>query len=188
MRQLAGQFAVIGQQQQAFAGPVQPAHGIDARTHSLNKVHHCGAALRIGHRGYVPLGLVEQQIDVALRALQQLAVYLDMVAFNVGFAAELSNGLAVHTHATLRDKLFGLAPGRNPRGGDDLLQSLRRHSQPPVLSEAICPATCSSALSCSGSDDTVGSVTFSGTSALSSSICSTPPSSPGVPVASARAP
>src|SRR5579859_535764 len=99
-----------------------------------------------------------------------------MVAFDVGFAAELSNSLAVHAHASLCNQLFGLTPGRNPRGGDNFLQSLRRHSQPPVLSEAICPATCSSALSCSGSEDTVGSVTFSGTPALSSSICSTPPS------------
>src|SRR6478752_3187514 len=98
-----------------------------------------------------------------------------MVAFDIGFAAEFGNGLAVHAHAALRDQLFGLAPRRNPRGGDDLLQSLRRHSQPPVLSEAICPATCSSALSCSGSEDTVGSVTFSGTEERSSSIFSTPP-------------
>src|SRR5215831_6881324 len=140
------------------------------------------------HGRYVTLGLVEQQIDVAFFALQQLAVNLNMVAFDVGFAAELGDGLAVHAHAALRDQLFGLAPRRNPRGRDDLLQSLRRHSQPPVLSEAICPATCSSVLLCSGSEDTVGSVTFSGTSALSSSICSTPPSSPGVPVASATAP
>src|SRR5258708_19855240 len=76
----------------------------------------------------------------------------------------------------LGDQLFRFAARGHARGGHDFLQTLLRHAQPPELSDAICPAACSSVSSCSGSDDTVGSVTFCGTSAWSSASCSVPPS------------
>src|SRR5262249_61714094 len=94
----------------------------------------------------------------------------------------------VHRDPALRDQFLRLAARGQARSGDDLLQTLGPHTQPPVLSEAICRAACSSASSCCGSEETVGSVTFSGTSAWASAICSMPPSSLGVPVASATGP
>src|SRR5579859_2173005 len=116
-----GQFAVIGEEQQSFRGIVQPSYGINALTDISDQVHDRRTALRICYRGYIALGFVEQQVDVALLAAQQLAIYFDVIALEVGLAAKFSNSLAVHRYPPLRDQLLGLSSRGYAGCGDDLL-------------------------------------------------------------------
>lgn len=125
--QMVGQCAVIGHEQQAFTEVIEAAYGINARSRLLHQFHHRGAAFRIGNCGDVALGLVQKKIDVALDALQQLAVNFDVVAFQVRFTAQFGDDLPVDGDAPLGNQFFCMATGRDAGRGDDLLQALSRH-------------------------------------------------------------
>ncbi len=103
------ELAVVGEDQQAFAVEVEAADGIDAFAHMLHQVHDRWAAFRIGDRCYITTRLVERKINVALRPVQQLAIYLDVVSLRIGFAAQLGYNLAVHGYAPASDQLFRFA-------------------------------------------------------------------------------
>jgi hypothetical protein len=126
--EMVGQRAVIGHQQQAFAQVVQPADGIYARSRLLHQVHHRGPAFRIGDRGHIALGFVQQKINMTFCAVEQFAVNFDVVGCQVSLAAECGDHLPVHGDASLGDQLFGVATRRDSRRGNDLLQSLSGHS------------------------------------------------------------
>jgi len=78
--QVIGQIAIIAKQQQTFTVVIKPAEGINPLAHIFDQVHHRGAAFRVGNRGYVTFGFVQQQVDVALRALKKFAVDLHVIA------------------------------------------------------------------------------------------------------------
>ena len=50
-----------------------------------------------------PLGLFNQQVDMALRAMKKFAVDPNVVFFRVGLGAEFGDGLTIHLHASRRD-------------------------------------------------------------------------------------
>jgi hypothetical protein len=87
----------------------------------LDQAHYRGAAFRIRNGGYVALWLVHQQIDVAFRAMQELAIHFDVVAIKISLGAEFGDDLAIHGDAALRDQLFGFAARSYACGGDDFL-------------------------------------------------------------------
>ena len=69
MRQLAGQLAIVGEQEHTRRVAVETAHGIDAlAAGTLHEVHHRLAVLRVVAGGDIVLGLVEQDIDLLLDA------------------------------------------------------------------------------------------------------------------------
>jgi hypothetical protein len=87
----------------------------------LDQFHDRGSAFRIRNGGYVALWLVHQQISVAFRAVQQLAIHFDVVAIKISLGAEFSDDLAIHGYAALRDQLFRFAARSYACGGDDFL-------------------------------------------------------------------
>jgi hypothetical protein len=115
------QFAIIGHKQQAFTGVIKTADGVDALAHVLDQTHYRGAAFGIGYGGHIALRLVEQQVDVIFRAVQQLAIDLDVIGGEIGFGAELGNNLSIDGDAALCNQLFGFAAGSDPCGGNNFL-------------------------------------------------------------------
>ena len=97
--QAVRQFAIVGEQKQAFAGVIQTPDGIDAASDAVNQIHDRGALFRIAHRGDETLGLIEQEVDVALRAVKQLAIHAHVVGFGIGFGAEFGDDGSVDLHA-----------------------------------------------------------------------------------------
>ena len=125
--QKIGEFAVVGQQQQAFAGVIQATDGVDAGPDPVQQVHHRGAMFGIFQRGDVSLGLVHQQVDMPLRAVQQLSVDANVVVLGVGLAAQFRDHLPVDRHQSAGDQLLCLAAGGDAGGGDDFLQAFSGH-------------------------------------------------------------
>src|SRR5208282_4345746 len=104
--QRIGQFAIVGHQQQAFAGPVQTAYGIHTPFHFANEVHHGGTLFLIAHRGHISLGLVQHNVGVTLGAVQQFTI---------------------DEHAAGSDQVFGFAARGNSGSGDNFLQTFGWH-------------------------------------------------------------
>ena len=109
LHQLTGQIAVVGEQQQAFAGVVEAAHGIDALMHTLDQVHHGGAVLLIADRGDVALGLVEHDVHMAVGSAEELAIDADVVGGGIGLGAECGDDGAVNDDASFGDEFLGFA-------------------------------------------------------------------------------
>ena len=53
MRELRGEVAVVGEQQQALGVVVEPADRVDVLAHAAQQIDHRAAPLRIGPRGDV---------------------------------------------------------------------------------------------------------------------------------------
>ena len=119
-----GEFAVVGHEEEAFAGVVEAADGEDALA-SFEEVGDGGAVFGIAGGGDVALGLVEDEVAGTLGAVEELAVDADVVVGGVGFGAELGDGLAVDLDASGGDQLFGFAARGDAGGGNDFLQALR---------------------------------------------------------------
>jgi hypothetical protein len=64
---------------------------------------------------------------MALGALQQFLVDPYGIGFGIGFAAKLSDGLAVHAYQSLLNQFFGFAAGSYTCRRDDFLQSFESH-------------------------------------------------------------
>lgn len=116
-----GEFAIVGEQQQAFAGVVETAHGIDARADPVKQIHHSGAMLRIVERGDVALGLVHQQINVPLGTVKEFPVYADVVNVGIGFGAQFGDDLPIDRDESSGDDLLGLAARSNSGSSDNFL-------------------------------------------------------------------
>ena len=125
--QSIGERAVVGHQQQAFAGPVQPPHGIHAPFHLLHQVHYRGTFFLIADRGHIALGFVQHDVAETLGPLQQFAIDAYVVLFRIGLGAEFGDHLTIDLHAAGNDHFFGLAAGCNPGSSDNLLQTFGRH-------------------------------------------------------------
>jgi hypothetical protein len=103
-----GEVAVVGHEQEAFAGVVEAADGEDALA-GLEEVHDGGAAFGIAGGGDVALRFVEDEVAGALGAVEELAVDANVVARGVSFGAELGDGLAVDLDAAGGDEFLGFA-------------------------------------------------------------------------------
>ena len=87
-------FAIVGEEEQAFAGIVEASDGIHTRADAVQQIHHCRPLFRIAQGGDVILGLVHQQVNVALGFTQKFSIYADVVVLKVGFAAEFGDDLS----------------------------------------------------------------------------------------------
>ena len=117
------QGAVVGEEEEAFAGVVKAADGIDAFREWAEKLHDGGAAFGIADGGDVAFGLVEHEVDGALGGLDGFAVDEDGVGVGIGFGAEFGDDLAVEGDAAGGDDFFGLAAGSDAGGGEDFLEA-----------------------------------------------------------------
>ena len=120
-----GQFAVVGHQQQAFTQVIEPAHRVHALLRFGEKLHHRGPVFGIAHRGDVAPRLVEHKVAMPLGALKQLAIDANVIAPQIGLAAQLRHDLAIHYHASGDNHLLGVTSAGNARLGENFLQPLR---------------------------------------------------------------
>jgi len=116
-----GEGAVVGEEEEAFAGVVEAAHGIDTFRERAEKLHDGGAAFGIADGGDVAFGLVEHEINRALSGLDGFAVDGDGIGVGIGFGAEFGDDLAVEGDAAGGDDFFGFAAGGDAGGGEDFL-------------------------------------------------------------------
>ena len=61
-----GQFSVVGQQQQPFAGVIEAAHRVNALLDAAQQIDNRRAPFRIAQRGHIAFGLVQQDVDVVV--------------------------------------------------------------------------------------------------------------------------
>src|SRR5258708_26494254 len=100
LHQSLREFAIICKKQQAFARVMKPPNRIHPRSNSSKKVHNSGPAFGVAHGGDVSLGLIHQQINVSLRAVQQLSADAYVVTFDISLTAKLSHDLSVDRNRT----------------------------------------------------------------------------------------
>jgi hypothetical protein len=122
-RKFLGEGAVVGEEEEAFAGVVEAADGIDALGERAEKLHDGGAALGIRDGGYVAFGFVEHEVEEALGRLDGFAIDADGVSIGIGLGAEFGDDLAVEGDAARGDDLFGFAAGGDAGGGEDFLET-----------------------------------------------------------------
>ena len=119
-----GQFAVVGDHQQPLAHVIEPANGVEALLHLVEKLHYRRPSLGVLDRGDEAPRFVENEVAVALGALQQLAVYADVVATGIGLGSQHGDHFAVDLHAALLDHRLGATAAGHAGSREDLLQSL----------------------------------------------------------------
>ena len=74
-----GEGAIVGEEEETFAGVVEAADGIDALGKIAEELHDGGAAFGIADGGDVAFRFVQQKIDETLRAVEGFAVNADGV-------------------------------------------------------------------------------------------------------------
>lgn len=124
MQQPLRELAVVREQQEPLGVVVQPADGVDVLAHLGQQIEDRRPVLGVLPRRHVAAGLVEQDVAVAPRHADALAVDADVVAERVGPRAQLEHGGAVHRHAAAGDEGLRRAPRRDSGGGEDLLQAI----------------------------------------------------------------
>ena len=115
------EIAVVGKQQQALAVIVESSYRVDALLHTFDQVHYRVAALRVGYGRDVRFRLVQRDVNQLSRRPEKLAVDFDVVAVQVGFAAEFRDGFAVDRNSTFCDHLLGFATAGYTGAREDLL-------------------------------------------------------------------
>jgi hypothetical protein len=130
MAQLERQVAVVGQQQQALAVQVQPAHGIEPHRSLEQRLQPRPAARVVEHRQHAR-GFVEHQIAAPGRRprLDQLAIDAHLVLLRVHLDAQFRDHRAIDRHAAGLDHLVAGPPRGDPRVGHYLVQSFLRHAR-----------------------------------------------------------
>ncbi len=121
--ELLGERAVVGEEEQSFAGVVEAADGIDALGKIFEKLHDGGAAFGIGDGSDVAFGLVQKEVDKTLRRSEGAAIDADFVGEGIGLSALLGDDLAVESDAAVGDDLLGLATGSDAGSGEDFLEA-----------------------------------------------------------------
>jgi len=121
VQQCLGDLAVVGQQQQSFAVPVEPADREDPRLPLGNQVHHGRATLGISSGGEDSPGLVKEPVAGRLRR-DRTTVQGDAILAWVRAVAE-GGDAAVHRDPSLAHQQLAASPRAEPGCGQDLLES-----------------------------------------------------------------
>ena len=104
------QGTIICQQKQPFRIGVEASDRFQMTQRLREQIEDAGAtAFIVGSNDYAP-GFMQNHI-IELVPGERLAVDFQSVFVQVDHMAEISNGLAVHTHQTITDIIVGLAPG-----------------------------------------------------------------------------
>ncbi len=107
------QLAVVGEQQESLAVPVEPSHRIQADAQrARQKIEHRPAPLRVSARAQHTTGLVQEEVVPRLRT-QPAPVHADVVPRRIHPGARLQNRPAVDHHSTGANPLDGAASRRD---------------------------------------------------------------------------
>ena len=117
-----GQFAVVGDEDQPFAHPVEPADGKQP-LFPRHEVDDARPAVGIEVRGYHADRLGEH-VDDPLRVGQPLAVDADLLAERIDAGAELRDHLTVDLDPPGRDQFLAVPPAAEPGRREHLLEPL----------------------------------------------------------------
>jgi hypothetical protein len=127
MRDLEGEVAVVGEEDQSFGVVVETADGIDALAHALDQIDDRAATLRVFDGSHHFLRFVQEEVAMRFRFGDELPVDFDVIDAGSGFRPELGDDAAVHRHPPFPDHRLGFPARREARVRDDLLQSLEFH-------------------------------------------------------------
>jgi len=120
--QPVGQRAVVGDQNQPLAGPVQSADGKQPLV-ATDQVDHAHS------RGGIPIGrndarrLVHGKVQ-SFRRSQRRPVHADLLPQRIDSRTKFGDGPAIDLDAPGQDQLLALAPAADTGGGQHLLQTL----------------------------------------------------------------
>lgn len=117
-----GELAVIGEEQQAFAGAVQATHRFDA-LRNIDELHHRLAATLVGNGRDVTLGLVQDDVALALDPNRN-PIDRHMLARRIDRRTQLGDDPAVNRHTSSDDHLLSLAARGDAGRGQHPLQPL----------------------------------------------------------------
>jgi hypothetical protein len=133
-----GPRRVVGEEEQSFAGLVQPAHGGEKRKRRAGETAEDGeSALVIGGRGDEPARLVQHDVNGLLGG-DRRSVDFEARALPVHAVLGFAHDVAVDAHGPGLDELPGLAAGAETQFG-------QRAGQPHALALAgqVAPWTVS---------------------------------------------
>ncbi|GEM_PF-2043892 len=123
-----GEFAVVGEQQEAFRVVVEAADGVDVVADLRQQIEDGGPVLGVLAGGQVAARLVQQDVPAARRRADPPAVHADVVPPGVGLRARRGDDGAVDRHAALGNERFGGAARCDAGSRQDLLQAFHGHS------------------------------------------------------------
>ena len=121
MSQALGQFAVVGEQQQPFAGLIESAHGEQALPHVEHQVDGPWSTRRVVVGAQVALGLVEQPVGELLGG-RRLPVNGDLLA-GPDPRAWIGHDLAIEANVALLDQFIAAAARAEAAGGQVFVQT-----------------------------------------------------------------
>ena len=148
VRQLAGQLAVIGDEQHAHAVFVEPSDRIDPLGDSTSQQIHDGlVGMRVVERGDEALGFVHHDIDFFL-PFDDRPVETHLVV-RIDFRSQFGHDLSVDSHQTGRNQVVGLAARTDTRVGDKTVQTNRPRRLRSVESRVAARPAVTMRMSCS---------------------------------------
>jgi hypothetical protein len=116
------EFAVVGEEHQAFGVVVEPADVEEPFGAVAEVIGDRGAAAVVRHGGQHLPRLVERQVHDVLADRNSLAVDADDLGLRVDAGAEPADDLPVDLDPPLADELLAVPPAADACGGKNLLQ------------------------------------------------------------------
>jgi len=126
---------IIREDEQPFRLGIQPAHRMETGHGSIaaaefllqrgdDQLHHRVRHMGVVTRGHVPLGFVQQNVEVLDVPGDRLSVYRDVIALRVDPQAELTDHLTIDRYFPIRDQALGFAPRGDAGACENFLQPL----------------------------------------------------------------
>jgi hypothetical protein len=120
-----GELAVVGGEENAAGGEIEPPDGVDPPLEAREELAHGRTPLGIAHRRHHTARLVEDDVDEHLGD-DALAVHLDLVSPRVGLGAELADDMSVDADPARGDERLGGAARGDAAAREDLLDAFHR--------------------------------------------------------------
>jgi hypothetical protein len=125
MGQAQAELAVVGQEKEAFTVSIQSTYGMQGLHLRRQQFANRGPLFGIFARAKEAAGLVDGQIDVALRS-RDLAIHSDLILVRLDFGAQFPDDTAVYCDFSLQNQALGSAAGCHAGVGEGLLKSNHR--------------------------------------------------------------
>src|SRR6185437_2998675 len=106
---------------------IKPTHGINSLLHAMQQIEHRGSSLRIARRAHHVIRFIKCDVDEMPGLVNQLAIDLDVIAFDVSLRAKLGDNLAIDRNAAFQNELLGLPPRSHAGSRNDFLQTFFSH-------------------------------------------------------------
>jgi hypothetical protein len=122
VREALGEFTVVGEEDEAGGGFVEPSDRIDALGPVGDEVDDARAAGGVGVGGDDALGLVDGVVDEAFGG-DRFAIDFDARGAGIDLGSELADDGAIDGDAALEDELFAGAAGSESGVGEELVKA-----------------------------------------------------------------